>query len=72
MSFSWHPVGKLYEVRERRTGQVRWIELQFDPVFWSNSALRSLAEIYAQDDNSEKLVRDFVSAWTKVMEAERA
>jgi len=72
MRFEWVPVGNgLYEVRERSTGKVRWTATRVDLVFGSNSILRAYAELYAQDDNKEKFVRDFVAAWSKVMNADR-
>ncbi len=72
MRFAWVPAGSgLYEVRERSTGAVKWTATRVDLVFGSNSILRAYAELYAQDDNKEKLVRDFVAAWTKVMNADR-
>ncbi len=72
MRYSWHPVAdNLYEVRERTTGEVKWTATRVDLVFGSNSVLRSYAEVYAQDDNAEKFVRDFVAAWVKVMNADR-
>ncbi|MEM1236458.1 MAG: catalase/peroxidase HPI [Pseudomonadota bacterium] len=72
MGLSWHPVeGGSYELRERGTGKVRFTATSADLVFGSNSVLRSYAEVYAQDDNAEKFVRDFVAAWTKVMDADR-
>ncbi|MCC7535820.1 MAG: catalase/peroxidase HPI [Deltaproteobacteria bacterium] len=72
MRFAWVPVaGGLYEIRERGTGAVRWTATRVDLVFGSNSILRAYAELYAQDDSREKLVRDFVAAWTKVMNADR-
>lgn len=73
MTNSWHPVeeGSTYEIRDRKTGAVKWTATSADLVFGSNSILRAYAEVYAQDDNSEKFVRDFVSAWTKVMNADR-
>lgn len=73
MSNSWHPVGSdgNYEIRDRSSGNVKWTATSADLVFGSNSILRSYAEVYAQDDNAEKFVRDFVSAWTKVMNADR-
>ncbi|MFV0382395.1 catalase/peroxidase HPI [Paracoccus sp. (in: a-proteobacteria)] len=72
MGFSWHPVdGGVYEIRDRKTGTVRWTATRTDLVFGSNSILRAYAEVYAQDDNAEKFVRDFVAAWTKVMNADR-
>ncbi|MEM6483205.1 MAG: hypothetical protein AAF681_15275, partial [Pseudomonadota bacterium] len=57
--------------RDRATGDVKWEATSADLVFGSNSILRGYAEVYAQDDNAEKFVRDFVSAWTKVMNADR-
>ena len=72
MVYSWHPVeNNLYEIRDRRTGEAKWTATRVDLVFGSNSILRSYAEIYAQDDNAEKFVKDFVAAWTKVMNAGR-
>jgi catalase-peroxidase len=72
MAYLWHPAGEnLYEIRDRKTGTVRWTATRADLVFGSNSVLRSYAEVYAQDDNQEKFVRDFVAAWSKVMNADR-
>ena len=73
MAYSWHPVDEddTYEIRDRATGAVRWTATSADLVFGSNSILRSYAEVYAQDDNAEKFVHDFVAAWTKVMDADR-
>ncbi|WP_226561649.1 catalase/peroxidase HPI [Salipiger thiooxidans] len=72
MAYSWVPVeGGLYEIRDRRTGAVAWTATRMDLVFGSNSVLRAYAEVYAQDDNAEKFVTDFVAAWTKVMNADR-
>ena len=73
MANSWHPVdgGASYEIRDRKTGAVKWTATSADLVFGSNSVLRAYAEVYAQDDNHEKFVRDFVAAWTKVMNADR-
>ena len=72
MGNSWKPVGNnAYEIRDRKTGAVKWTATRVDLVFGSNSLLRSYAEVYAQDDNGEKFVRDFVAAWTKVMNADR-
>lgn len=72
MNYVWKPTSdNLYEVRDRRTGMVKWTATRIDLVIGSNSILRSYAEVYAQDDNKEKFVRDFVSAWTKVMNANR-
>ena len=61
----------LYEVRDRSTGAVKWTATRVDLVFGSRSILRAYAEVYAQDDSKEKLVRDFVAAWNKVMNADR-
>ena len=72
MAYTWHPVGRnLYEIRERKGGAVKWTATRVDLVFGSNSILRAYAEVYAQDDSREKFVRDFVAAWTKVMNADR-
>jgi len=72
MAYRWEPVGEhLYEIRERSTGAVKWTATRVDLVFGSNAVLRAYAEVYAQDDNREKFVRDFVAAWTKVMNADR-
>lgn len=72
MSNSWTPAGDgTYEVRDRKTGVLKWTATRVDLVFGSNSVLRSYAEVYAQDDNKEKFIRDFVAAWTKVMNADR-
>ncbi|NGX17335.1 catalase/peroxidase HPI [Wenzhouxiangella sp. XN24] len=72
MAYEWKPAGKnLYEIRDRKTGQVRWTATRADLVFGSNSILRAYAEVYAQDDNQEKFIKDFVAAWTKVMNADR-
>ena len=72
MANSWHPLDDgTYELRDRATGEVKWPATSVDLVFGSNSVLRSYAEVYAQDDNKEKFVRDFVAAWSKVMNADR-
>ena len=72
MAYSWHPLDDgTYELRDRATGDVKWSATSADLVFGSNSILRSYAEVYAQDDNKAKFVKDFVAAWTKVMEADR-
>jgi len=60
-----------YEIRDRKTDAVKWTATRMDLVFGSNSILRAYAEVYAQDDNKEKFVKDFVAAWTKVMNADR-
>jgi catalase-peroxidase len=72
MAFTWKPTGRnSYEVVERKSGKVKHTATRVDLVFGSNSILRAYAEFYAQDDNRERFVRDFVAAWTKVMEADR-
>jgi catalase-peroxidase len=72
MGLVWEPAGEnLYRMRDRTTGQVKFTATRVDLVFGSNSILRSYAEVYAQDDNREKFVHDFVAAWTKVMNADR-
>jgi catalase-peroxidase len=72
MNNTWKPAGNnLYEIRDRKTDKVKWTATRVDLVFGSNSILRAYAEVYAQDDNKEKFVQDFVAAWTKVMNADR-
>ncbi len=72
MRYAWRPAGDgLYEVRDRSTGGVKWKATRVDLMFGSSSVLRAYAELYAQDDNQEKMVRDFVAAWVKVMNADR-
>ena len=73
MENSWHHVESngSYEIRDRKSGKVKWTATSADLVFGSNSILRAYAEVYAQDDNEEKFVRDFVAVWTKVMNADR-
>ena len=72
MGNTWNPLGNnLYEIRDRKTGAVKWTATRVDLVFGSNSILRAYAEVYAQDDNREKFVQDFVAAWTKMMNADR-
>ena len=72
MSNSWIPTGRnSYEIQDTATKAVKWTATRADLVFGSNSILRSYVEVYAQDDNKEKFVKDFVSAWAKVMNADR-
>nr|BAA37066.1 catalase [Geobacillus stearothermophilus] len=72
MNYEWVPTDSgIYEIRDRKTGEVRWTATRVDLIFGSNSILRSYAEFYAQDDNQEKFVRDFINAWVKVMNADR-
>lgn len=72
MAFTWEPTGEnSYNIRNRETGEVKYTATRVDLVFGSNSILRAYAEVYAQDDSKEKFVKDFISAWTKVMNADR-
>ena len=72
MGNTWkHVSDNLYEIQDRKTGEVKWTATRIDLVFGSNSILRSYAEVYAQDDSQEKFVADFIAAWTKVMNADR-
>src|SRR5262249_1359556 len=74
MGTEWKASGSdasMYEGRDRATGQVKWTATAVDLVFGANSQLRALAEVYASDDAKEKFVRDFVAAWSKVMNLDR-
>ena len=72
MQYTWKPLdAQTYAIVDRQSGQQKWTATRADLVFGSNSILRSYAEVYAQDDNKEKFVKDFVSAWTKVMNNDR-
>ncbi len=72
MGYQWLPkASNLYEIRDRHSGALKWTATRVDLVFGSNSVLRAYAEVYAQDDNSEKFVCDFITAWNKVMNADR-
>ncbi|MCR4449234.1 catalase/peroxidase HPI [Aeromonas veronii] len=72
MGYQWLPkASNLYEIRDRRSGVLKWTATRVDLVFGSNSVLRAYAEVYAQDDNKEKFVCDFITAWNKVMNADR-
>jgi len=74
MGTTWVPTSAAqdsFEGRDRKTGEVRWTASRVDLIFGSNSQLRALAEVYAQDDAKEKFVRDFVAAWNKVMNLDR-
>ena len=72
MQFTWKPLGKnLYEIIDRKSKKTKFTATRVDLVFGSNSVLRAYSEVYAQDDNKEKFVRDFVAVWTKVMNADR-
>ena len=71
MKYKWIPVSdNLYNIVDRKTGATKWTATRVDLVFGSNSILRAYAEVYAQDDNKEKFVHDFVKAWVKVMNAD--
>jgi len=74
MGTAWKPVseaGDIFEGRDRATGELKWTGTRVDLVFGSNSQLRALAEVYASEDAREKFLADFVSAWNKVMNADR-
>ncbi|CUX83162.1 MAG: catalase-peroxidase KatG [Roseibaca calidilacus] len=72
MNWKWEPKGRnSYELQDRATGAAKFTATRADLVFGSSSILRAYAEVYAQDDNAEKFVKDFVAAWTKVMNADR-
>ncbi len=71
MNYTWEPIANnLYNIVDRKTKTVKWTATRVDLVFGSNSILRAYAEVYAQDDNKEKFVHDFVKAWVKVMQAD--
>jgi catalase-peroxidase len=74
MGTVWKPTSDArdtFEGRDRKTGELKWTGTRVDLVFGSNSQLRALAEVYAQDDAKEKFVSDFVAAWNKVMNLDR-
>ncbi|SSC64407.1 catalase/peroxidase HPI [Ciceribacter selenitireducens] len=72
MAYTWVPTGSnSYDIRDRKSGATKYTASRVDLVLGSNSILRAYAEVYAQDDNKEKFVADFVAAWTKVMNADR-
>ena len=72
MNFKWEPVAEnLYNIVDRKSGATKFTATRVDLVFGSNSILRSYAEVYAQDDNKEKFINDFIKVWTKVMNADR-
>lgn len=72
LNYEWKPLSdRTYELVDRKTGQQKWTATRADLVFGSNSILRSYAEFYAQDDNKKRFAEDFVSAWNKVMNADR-
>ena len=61
----------MFEGRDRQTGDLKWTATEFDLVFGSNSELRSVVEFYAFDESRQRFIKDFASAWTKVMDADR-
>ena len=74
MAYEWQPTSperQLFEVRERKSGAVKWTATRVDLVFGSNSVLRALSEVYGAADGATKFVKDFVVAWTKVMNLDR-
>ena len=72
MKYVWEPTDSgIYNIRNRSNGDVKYTATRVDLVFGSNSILRAYAEVYAQDDNKQKFVKDFIAAWTKVMNADR-
>jgi catalase-peroxidase len=74
MDIAWKPLeegASVYEGRDTESGEMRWTATRCDLVFGSNSQLRAIAEVYAQDDGGARFVRDFAKAWTKVMELDR-
>ena len=72
INYVWEPAGSgSYNIRNRETGEVKYTASRVDLIFGSNSILRAYAEVYAQDDSKEKFVKDFIAAWTKVMNADR-
>jgi len=77
MGMEWQPSkasngsGTVYEGRDRKTNEIKWTGTRVDLIFGSHSQLRALAEVYACSDSKEKFVKDFVAAWTKVMNNDR-
>jgi catalase-peroxidase len=74
MSTEWKPVAgdaNLFEVRDRKTGELKWTATRVDLIFGSNSQLRALAEVYACADSQEKFLNNFIAAWNKVMNLDR-
>ncbi len=74
MTTEWKAVPSakdVFEGRDRKTGEVKWTGTRVDLVFGSNAQLRALSEVYASSDAQEKFVRDFVVAWTRVMNLDR-
>jgi catalase-peroxidase len=72
MNYSWKPAGdNLYNIVDKKSGATKWTATRVELVFCLNYVLRAIAEVYAQDDNKEKFVKDFIAVWTKVMNADR-
>ncbi|MNG25429.1 Catalase-peroxidase [compost metagenome] len=74
MSVEWKPASSAndsYEARDRKTGELKWTGTRVDLVFGSHAQLRALAEVYASNDGKDKFVRDFIAAWSKVMNLDR-
>ena len=72
MEYAWEPTENgLYIIRSKKTGKTKFTATRIDLVFGSNSILRAYSEFYAQDDNKERFIKDFVNAWVKVMNADR-
>ena len=74
MNITWKEIDKdetLFEGRDRKTNKVKWKGTRADLIFGSNSQLRALSEVYACDDSEDKFINDFISAWAKVMNADR-
>jgi len=74
MSTAWMPVSEdkdIFQGRDRATGELKWTGTRVDLIFGSDSQLRAIAEVYACDDSQNKFIQDFVSAWNKVMNADR-
>jgi catalase-peroxidase len=71
MSTQWHQAGDVYEGRDRKTNALKWTGTRVDLIFGSHSQLRAFAEVYACAGSKEKFVKDFVAAWTKIMNADR-
>jgi len=74
MGTQWQPAARadgVYEARDRKTNEVKWTGTRVDLIFGSHSQLRAFAEVYACADAKEKFVKDFIAAWTKVMNLDR-
>jgi catalase-peroxidase len=74
IKYQWAPKSgdsNAFEAHDRKTGKVKWSATRADLVFGSNSELRALSEVYASNDAEKKFIKDFVAAWTKVMNLDR-